>query len=83
MELHHPLVKEFPEHREIIKHLRASDDNFRKMYEEYHNLDDTICRLEEDVDFGTDQEIEELKMRRVWLKNHLYTTLRHSAPVVQ
>jgi hypothetical protein len=82
MDLHHPLVKEFPEHREIIKHLRASDDNFRKLYEEYHNVDDTICRLEEEVDFATDQETEELKMRRVWLKDHLYSALRHTAPAV-
>jgi uncharacterized protein YdcH (DUF465 family) len=80
MELHHPLVKEFPEHREIIKQLRASDDSFRKMYEEYHHVDESICRIEEEVDFATDQETEELKMRRVWLKDNLYSALRHIIP---
>jgi uncharacterized protein len=77
MDLHHPLVKEFPEHRESIKQLRASDDSFRKMYEEYHSVDESICRIEEEVDFATDQETEELKMRRVWLKDNLYSALRH------
>jgi hypothetical protein len=78
MDLHHPLIQEFPEHRETIRQLRGGDAEFRKMYEEYHSLDDMICRIEEDVDFATDQEIGELKHRRAWLKDHLYEAIRHA-----
>ena len=40
MDIHHPFVSEFPEHRETIRHLRLSDNRFRQMFEEYHQLDD-------------------------------------------
>ncbi len=80
MDLHHPFLREFPEHREVIRRLKGSDEQFRKLYEEYHSLDDTIYRIEEDIDFATDQEIEELKLRRAKLKDYLYHQIRHAPP---
>ena len=81
MDLHHPLYREFPEHRETIKRLKAGDDRFRQIFEEYHTLDESIYRIEEEIDFATDQEIEDLKIRRVWLKDQLYRALlRGTAP---
>ena len=47
MDLHHPILREFPEHREIIKRLKGSDDHFRTMFDEYHRLDDAVYRIEE------------------------------------
>src|SRR5436853_6936055 len=64
MDLHHPILREFPEHRETIRSLKGSNEQFRSAFEEYHRLDDEIYRIEEDIEFATDQEIEELKMRR-------------------
>ncbi len=55
MDLHHPILREFPEHREIIRRLKGSDDHFRKMFDEYHRLDDSIYRIEEEIDFANDQ----------------------------
>ena len=78
MDLHHPILREFPEHRETVKKLKAGDENFRKMFDEYHTLDEAIYRIEEEIDFATDQEIEELKWRRAWLKDHIYHALRHA-----
>ena len=77
MDLHHPILREFPEDRETIKRLKASDERFRKMFEEYHQLDDAIYRIEEEIDFATDQEIEELKMRRAKLKDAIYYQICH------
>src|SRR5258708_12201287 len=54
MDLHHPILREFPEHREVIKRLKGSDDHFRKMFDEYHRLDDSVYRIEEEIDFATD-----------------------------
>ena len=84
MDLHHPILREFPEHREIIRRLKASDEPFRSAFEDYHRLDDEIYRIEEEIDFATDQEIEELKMRRAKLKDYIYHSIRHAsaAPLV-
>src|SRR5262245_3989432 len=80
MDLHHPILREFPEHREVIRRLKGSDDHFRKMFDEYHRLDDAVYRIEEEIDFATDQEIEELKMRRAKLKDYIYHLVRHAPP---
>ncbi len=81
MDLHHPLVREFPEHREVIRRLRAADETFRRMFDEYHILDESIYRIEEEIDFATDQEIEEFKKRRAWLKDQLFDAVS-KAPAV-
>jgi uncharacterized protein YdcH (DUF465 family) len=81
MDLHHPITREFPEYLDTIKKLRAGNQNFRLMFEEYHTLDDAIYRIEEDIDFATDQEIEELKWKRAWLKDQIYRAIRHPSSV--
>ena len=78
MDLHHPILREFPEHRDTIKRLKGTDEHFRKMFDEYHRLDDAIYRIEEEIDFATDQEIDELKMRRTKLKDYIYHLVRHA-----
>ncbi len=84
MDLHHPFVIEFPEHRETVRSLKLADGKFRAMFEEYHNLDDEICRIEEDVEFATDQQIDELKFKRAKLKDALYTAVhRHESALVR
>ena len=76
MDLHHPFVIEFPAHRETIRTLKLADGDFRRMYEEYHVLDDEICRIEEDLEFATDQQIDELKFKRAKLKDALFTAVQ-------
>src|SRR2546426_681526 len=79
MDLHHPILREFPEYRETIKMLKAGNEHFRKMFEEYHMLDDAICRIEEEIEFATDQETEHMKKRRAWLKDEIYHLILHPA----
>jgi uncharacterized protein len=83
MDLHHPILREFPQHRETIKRLKAGNESFRKWFEEYHGLDDAICRIEEEIDFATDQQIDEMKLRRAKLKDWIYlaATQSETAPV--
>jgi uncharacterized protein len=83
MDLHHPLTREFPQHREVIKLLKGNNELFRKMFEEYHTLDESIYRIEEEIDFATDQEIEELKMKRAWLKDQLFYAISHAAGIAK
>lgn len=75
MDLHHPLLLEFPEYRELILKLKSEHGQFRRMFEEYHRLDDQICRIEEDVERASDEELEDLKMKRVMLKDALFHML--------
>ena len=83
MDLHHPFVAEFPGHRETIRSLKLADGKFRQMFEEYHHLDDEICRIEEDVEFATDQQIDELKFKRAKLKDALYSAVqKHESAVL-
>jgi hypothetical protein len=79
MDIHHPFVSEFPEHRETIRTLKLADAKFRAMFEEYHKLDDEICRIEEDVEYATDQELDELKFKRAKLKDALYSAVIKNA----
>src|SRR3989442_15980300 len=81
IDLRHSILREFPEYRDTVKLLKAGDPNFRKMFDEYHTLDEAIYRIEEEIDFATDQEIEELKKRRAWLKDKIYHAIRHPAPL--
>ena len=78
MDLHHPIMREFPEHRDAIRRLKGTDPHFRNVFDEYHRLDDEIYRIEEEIDFATDQEIEGLKMRRAKLKDYIYHLIRHA-----
>ena len=82
MDLHHPITREVPNHAATIKQLRSTNDQFRKAFKEYHRIDDAIYRIEEDIDFATDQEIDERKMRRAKLKDYIYHLIRHAPPIV-
>lgn len=69
--LEHPLLSEFPEHRDVIVQLKTSDAHFRRLYEEYHEVDKHIVRIEEQVEPATDAFTEGLKIKRLHLKDDL------------
>lgn len=73
---HHPLIKEFPELHDAIHELKTHDDHFRELFEEYEKLDKEIYRIESDSEPASDQYTEELKLRRVNLKDELYAMLK-------
>ena len=72
MDYHHPLLLEFPEHRSLIIRLREQQEDFRHMVDEYHAVDRQVCRIERSYETATDAETEELKKRRLHLKDQLY-----------
>lgn len=75
MHLHHPLLLEFAEHRDLICKLREERDDFRQMVNEYHAVDRKVCMIEREYEPATDQEMETLKKKRLWLKDQLYHEL--------
>lgn len=72
---HHPLVREFPEYEKVIAQLKSGDLVFRELFDEYHQLDEKIYNIDEDITPVADHYAEELKKRRVFLKDKLYRML--------
>jgi uncharacterized protein len=70
-DLHHPLVREFPEHREAISQLKTHDAHFRRLFDEYHEVDREIVRIEEEIEPASDAHTSQLKQRRAHLKDEL------------
>ncbi len=71
----HSLINEFPQHRERIHHLKLNDHHFARLADEYHSVDKEVHRIEQD--FSTsDQYLEDLKKRRVVLKDEIYRILQ-------
>ena len=68
---HHPLIKDFPEHRDAIHRLKESDNHFKKLMEKYDSLDKEIFNGDTDVTPMDDEHLEELKKKRLLLKDEL------------
>lgn len=71
----HALATDFPELRDRIHTLKMSDAHFARLLGEYETLDREIIRVEEGIEHRSDEALEHLKMRRVRLKDQLYTML--------
>ena len=69
---HHDLDHEFPKLHDAMQELTAHNDRFRAMFMEYHRLTDEIERLEEADVPVSDFTIEEMKKKRVLLKDQIY-----------
>jgi uncharacterized protein YdcH (DUF465 family) len=75
-DLHHPLIHDLPEHREAIHRLKEADAHFRRLFDEYHRVDREVVRIEEEIEPASDARTEELKLRRLRLKDDLVAIIR-------
>ncbi len=74
----HDLVHELPEHRETIRELKMSDNHFARLFEEYHEVDHEIHRIETGVENTSDEYLESRKKRRLYLKDELYRMIKQA-----
>jgi hypothetical protein len=72
----HNLHHEFPEFAEQISELKVSDAHFAKLFAEYHEVDQEINRIEQEIETPSDEYTEEVKLKRVNLKDELYGMLK-------
>ena len=72
---HHNLEHEFPEYLERIAQLKTNDPHFAELYQAYHAIDDEVYRIEEQIETPSDYYTEDLKKKRVKLKDELYHIL--------
>ena len=74
----HDLNHEFPEYRDQIHVLKVSNNHFSRLFDEYHDVNRHVVRVELNAELATDFELEELKKRRLKLKDELYDMLKSS-----
>ncbi|MGR8935173.1 MAG: YdcH family protein [Gammaproteobacteria bacterium] len=72
----HYLVNELPEYRERIRELKATDPHFADLYEQYHEVEHEVRLSEARNEGHSDAYMEDLKKRRLLLKDQLYEMLR-------
>lgn len=70
----------FPEYREQITQLRASDRHFSRIFDEHNKLDHEVKQLEDKRSPAFQAELEALKKQKLLLKEEIYTMLRKESP---
>ena len=75
---HHPLIAEFPDHRDAIHALKQDNAHFQNLMDAYEDLDKEIYRMEEGIETPEDSVITEQKKRRLDLKDQIAVMLRES-----
>jgi uncharacterized protein YdcH (DUF465 family) len=72
----HDLVHELPEYRDTIHNLKMTDNHFARLFDEYHEIDHEVHRIETGVENTSDEYLEERKKRRLYLKDELYRMIK-------
>jgi uncharacterized protein YdcH (DUF465 family) len=74
----HDLVHELPEHRDTIHKLKMTDQHFARLFDEYHEVDHEVHRIETGVENTSYEYLEERKKRRLYLKDDLYRMIKQA-----
>jgi len=72
----HDVEHEFPEFKEVLLEMKSQDSRLADLVEEYERLNADIVDIEENDKLFQDFEFEELKKRRLLLKDQIYSILR-------
>jgi len=72
----HDLAHEFPEYKDKIHFLKTNNQHFAKLFDEYHLVNREVLRIEQEVEPVTDEFAEEMKKKRLLLKDQLYAMLQ-------
>ncbi|WP_448212488.1 YdcH family protein [Colwellia sp. MEBiC06753] len=72
----HDLHHEFPEFKQEIHELKMNNAHFAKLFNEYHQQNDEVIRIEQGVENTSDDYLELQKKQRLQLKDALYAMLK-------
>jgi uncharacterized protein YdcH (DUF465 family) len=73
----HDLIHELPEYRERIQKLRTDNPQFERLHDQYNELDQQILKMEEGYETPSDDYLEELKKKRLNLKDQLVSMIKN------
>lgn len=71
----HSLANELPEFKERIHELKQENMHFLRLFNEYHDVDKDIHRIESGAENTSDDYLEGLKKKRLALKDELFAIL--------
>ena len=74
----HDLVHELPEHRDTIHNLKMTNNHFARLFDEYHEVDHEVHRIESGVENTSDEYLEERKKARLHLKDDLLRMIQQA-----
>ena len=72
----HDLLHEFPEYQDKIHQLKIENNHFKKLFEEYDEIEHQILRINKGIEIMTDEAFKEIKVRMLYLKDEIYTYLK-------
>ncbi len=72
----HFFLNEFPELKEKIQELKVSDAHFKRLYDDYNETNHQVERIENGIEPADDQFLNELRLKRVRLKDELYEKVK-------
>ncbi len=78
-EAHHDLATEFPKFKDIIHKLKTSDSHFKGLLDRYYDLNKAVHRSEQRIDLLSELEEEQLRKKRLHVKDELYSLLVKAA----
>jgi hypothetical protein len=74
--LSHELELEFPDLKDTIRELRGADTEFARLCDQYKRIDADVSRIEENSEPVSDFDLEDMKKKRLRIKDRLYAILR-------
>lgn len=75
---HLDLSHEFPELKDKIAALKASNNHFKKLYEKYTVINREIIRIEQRVELVSEEDEVQIRKQRLSIKDQLYAMLTQS-----
>jgi len=72
----HDLHHEFPEFSDEIHDLKINDAHFARLFKDYHEVDHEVHRIEQGVENTADDYLEQLKVKRLRLKDGLFAMIK-------
>jgi len=72
----HDLHHEFADLSEEIHYLKMNDNHFARLFNEYHEIDHEVNRIEQGVENTSDEYLDGRKKQRLSLKDKLFVMLK-------
>lgn len=74
----HNLLTEFPDFQEKIHELKISNNHFRKLFDEYHELEHEIHRINTNEETTTDEYAHAVKAKLLHIKDEIFALLNRN-----
>ncbi len=74
----HELAEEFPDKADAIHALKETNAHFARLAEDYHEVNREIHRLETRVEAASDTREEDLRKKRMHLKDEIAAMLANA-----